>query len=392
MAAWLMAVYFNGMNQSETINYTKAIINSGEKINWKNLDGFIIDKHSTGGVGDKVSVALAPILAACGCYVPMIVGRGLGHTGGTLDKLESIPNYNGMITVDKFKKNVRSVGCSIIGQIPDICPADLKIYSLRDQTSTIVSNPLICGSIMGKKIAECIQVLVLDIKVGNGAFMKTIEDAKKLSSFLHPIAHKNNIKIKTIFSDMNQILGNSAGLYCEILESIEILKGRGPEDLRLLIKSIAIECLEMSGTKNPINKINKAINSGEAFDRFLQMIYSHGSKIKDDQFKEVNKPKYYKKIVADKTGYLSSMDTFSIGMGLVQIGAGRKSINDKLDYTSGIILNRKIGDKICKGDDLAVIFNSKDKKLHDALAIFTKSFKISNTRLDMNDKIIIDCS
>ena len=194
MAAWLMSVYFNGMNDTEMFHYTKSIINSGSTLKWHNLNRFIVDKHSTGGVGDKVSIALAPILAACDCYVPMIVGRALGHTGGTLDKLESIPNYNAMLNLTNFQNAVKKVGCSIIGQIPEICPADLKIYNLRDQTATINSFPLICGSIMSKKIAEGIQGLVMDIKVGNGAFMKNIKDAKKLSRLLSIIAQKSGIK------------------------------------------------------------------------------------------------------------------------------------------------------------------------------------------------------
>ena len=388
MSAWLMSVYYNGLNPVETIQYTKSIINSGKKINWNHLNGFVVDKHSTGGVGDKVSISLAPILAACGCYVPMIVGRGLGHTGGTLDKLESIPGYNGMLKYEKFIKTVEKVGCSIIGQIPDICPADLKIYNLRDQTATVKSNPLICGSIMSKKIAEGIKGLILDIKVGNGAFMKNIDEARILSNILQNVALNNNIKIKTVFSDMNQILGNTAGLYCEVLESIEILKGNGPSDLKKLVKIIACECLKLSGEEYPNSKFESAISSGEAYEMFLKMIKSHGVKESAVKFKKNNKPKYFRKIESKKSGYIKSMDTFGIGMGLVKIGAGRMSLKDKVDPSSGIYLNVKIGDYIQRGEEIGVIFNSDEKKLDENLLSFQNFFKISNQLVNLNNLII----
>lgn len=379
ISAWLMAINFNGMNKDEVNNYTRSIINSGKILSWGDLNGPVVDKHSTGGVGDKVSIALAPILAACGCYVPMVVGRGLGHTGGTLDKLESIPGYNGMIECEKFVKNVKNIGCSIIGQLEDICPADLKLYNLRDQTATINSNPLICGSIMSKKIAEGIETLILDIKVGNGAFMKSLSDAKLLSDQLHAIALDNNIKIKTIFSDMNQVLGNTAGLYCEILESIDILKGQGPKDLKSLIISIADECMKLTGFSNSLDKINNAISSGKAFEIFLKMLNEHGCKIGEASFDELNKPKFYKKIINKNSGYLVKMDTFNIGMGLIKIGAGRQSINDIVDPTAGIKLNRKIGDFISAGDELGVIFNSSKRKLDDNIQLFENCMLVDDS-------------
>jgi len=390
MSAWLMSVNFNGLNNVETIYYTKSIINSGKKINWDHLNGFVVDKHSTGGVGDKVSISLAPILSACDCYVPMIVGRGLGHTGGTLDKLESLPNYNGMLEFDKFITTVEKIGCSIIGQIPEVCPADLKIYNLRDQTATIKSNPLICGSIMSKKIAEGIKGLIMDIKVGNGAFMKNINEAKSLSRILQNVALNNNIKVKTIFSNMNQILGNTAGLYCEVLESMEILKGGGPSDLNQLVKTIAEECLKLSGQSNGRSKIEEVISSGKAYEVFLKMITSHGVKVTKN-FKKINQPKYFRKIISKKTGFLQSMDTFNLGMGLVKIGAGRTSISDRLDPTSGLYLNVKIGDSIAVGDEIGVIFNSDNQKLNNNLSLFEDCFNISHDLVTLPD-IIIDCS
>ena len=392
MTAWLMSVYFNGMNESEITNYTNAIINSGSTLQWNDLDGFVVDKHSIGGVGDKVSISLAPILAACGCFVPMIVGRALGHTGGTLDKLESIPDYNAMINLVRFKEIVKSTGCSIIGQIPEICPADLKIYNLRDQTSTIDSNPLICGSIMSKKIAEGISGLILDVKVGNGSFMKSMSEAKILSKSLEMIAKNCNIKVGTVFSDMNQVLGNSAGLYCEILESINILNGEGPQDLELLVKELAVRCLELAEIDNPLQKIDLAISSGKAYEIFLDMVNNHGGQLNAKNISSFNKPKYIKPIIAEKSGYLFSMDTFSIGMNLIEIGAGRKSISDSVDYTAGITLKRKLGDKINIGDEIAVIYNSLSKKsLDDFNGSFINCFKISNkNKSDYVYKLILN--
>ena len=389
MSAWLMSVYFNGMDKNETNYYTTSIIESGKILNWDHLNGFVVDKHSTGGVGDKVSIAVAPILSACDCFVPMIVGRGLGHTGGTLDKLESIPGYNGMLDFSRFIKTVETVGCSIIGQIPEICPADLKIYNLRDQTSTIKSNPLICGSIMSKKLAEGIKGLILDIKVGSGAFMKNIDEAKELSDILHGVAINNNIKVRTVFSDMNQVLGNTAGLYCEILESIEILQGKGPEDLKILVKEIASECLKLSGNNDPLKKINKSISSGKAFEIFLKMLQSHGSRINEKNFKNFNKPKFFRKIVSKQSGFIKSIDAFNIGMGLVKIGAGRQSIKDQLDATAGIYLNNKIGDSIKADDEIGIIFNSNEKKLSHSMRLFENCFEISDKFINTSN-IIID--
>tara|TARA_Y100000590_G_C15696033_1_gene1005144 strand:- start:957 stop:2249 length:1293 start_codon:yes stop_codon:yes gene_type:complete len=391
MTAWLMSVYFKSMNKSEILHYTKAIINSGRSLKWKDVNGFVVDKHSTGGVGDKVSIALAPILAACDCYVPMIVGRALGHTGGTFDKLESIPNYNAMLSLDDFQKNVKQIGCSIIGQIPEICPADLKIYNLRDQTATINSFPLICGSIMSKKIAEGINGLVLDIKVGNGAFMKNLSDAKKLAKLLYSVGKGFGLKMHIIFSNMNQILGNSAGLYCEVLESISILKGGGPKDLNMLVKSIAIKCLSMAGINNPLNKINNVIESGLAYEKFLQMIYNHESTVKESDISKINKPKYIYNIIADKDGYLIDMDAFKIGMNLIQIGAGRKSINDKVDYTAGILLNKKIGNKIQSGETIATIFNSLSlKNLEENSLHFKNSFILNEKKSLLHTNLILN--
>ena len=324
IAAWLMAVYLNGMTNLETAFYTQSLTNSGKKIKFNNLNGPIVDKHSTGGVGDKVSLILGPILAACDCYVPMIVGRGLGHTGGTLDKLESICNYNGFLSVDKFKNIVKDIGVSIIGQTNEICPADKKIYALRDLTATIESNPLICGSILSKKIAEGINYLVMDIKVGNGAFMKNVDQAKTLGEYLKNVGEQSNLKINYSVTDMNQPLGNYSGLMCEVVESINTLKGNGPQDLKEVTFHLAEKCLLLSGVENAKQKIINVINNGSAYEKFEKMIFAHGGKIKSISLN----PSSNKIIKSSEEGYLNIIDTKRIGMAIIELGAGRKKIEE----------------------------------------------------------------
>ena len=255
MTAWLNAVFQNGMSHEETLDYTRAMVNSGVTLDFSHLPGYVLDKHSTGGVGDKVSLVLGPLLASCRCYVPMLAGRGLGHTGGTIDKLESIPGYKTALSLTEFQKVVETVGVSIMEQTKEICPADRKIYALRDVTNTVASNSLICGSIMSKKIAEGVQGLVLDIKVGNGAFMKSLEQAKNLGILLKEVGELYGLKVSTCFTDMNQPLGKTAGLWCEVLESIECLQGNGPSDLMEVVYHLGSKALEIAGIKKPLEKL-----------------------------------------------------------------------------------------------------------------------------------------
>lgn len=372
MAAWLMAIYLNGMNIKETISYTDALINSGEKINFDHLDGRVIDKHSTGGVGDKISLILGPILAACGCYIPMIVGRGLGHTGGTLDKLESIPNYNAFLDAKNFKKVVEKNGLSIIGQTKQICPADKKIYALRDLTATIESVPLICGSILSKKIAEGISGLVLDIKIGNGAFMKNKTEANVLGQYLEKIGKGFNLDVQYAITDMNQPLGKYSGLMCEIIESIETLKGNGPNDLLELTYHLGKKCLKIAGVSNPIDKIKEVISNGTAYEKFDKMVSYHGGNMSNVKFK----PKCKRLIRSNRNGYLNYFNTKGIGMSIIELGGGRKKINDTIDYQAGIKLIKKHSDYVYKKDVIAEIFCSNEKNIENAKIIFEKSIKI----------------
>ena len=378
MTKWLQAVYINGMTSDEATYYTESIIKSGEQLSFKDIDGFIIDKHSTGGVGDKISLILGPILAACGCYVPMIVGRTLAHTGGTLDKLESIPGYNGLLSVDKFKKIVKDVGLSIIGQTDEICPADKKIYSLRDKTNTIDSFPLICGSIMGKKIAEGIKGLILDIKVGNGAFMKTKKDGIELGSFLKKIGEKYGIQVKFSLTDMNQPLGDYSGLLCEVFESLETLEGNGPPDILEIIYYLGEKSLKMANINNAKSKINEVINNGQAYEILCKMISEHGGLVNKIKLN----PQYKEQIIAKEGGYINSIDTVKIGFGLNNI-----TINEGLDPQAGFKLIKRINSQVNNGDVIAEIFSSNKSRLSTFKKIFEKSIIIKGEKNSKNNLI-----
>ena len=375
MILFLKAVHKNGMTTNETFAFTEAMIDSGEKIEFSNMDNYVVDKHSTGGIGDKVSIILAPLMAASGLAIPMIAGRSLGHTGGTIDKLETIPNMNLNLTINEFKSNVENHGISIMEQSSSICPADKKMYALRDITGTIDSTPLICGSIMSKKIAEGIQGLVLDIKTGNGAFMNTMDKAVELGDALQNIGESFNISTDIIFSSMDQPLGNAAGMWCEVEESISTLKGNGPKDLLELTFQLGSKLLVQAGiTKSETSAISiqeNLIQSGKAYQKFEEFINAQNGMT--SELTSVNKPRYETIIRSDKSGYITSMDTLKIGWALVDLGCGRRDKSDTLDPTAGLEFIVKIGDEIKSGEPIFRCFNSKKNKLEKA------SQKLMNT-------------
>ncbi len=380
MTCWLKAVFEYGMNDIETWNYTESMLNSGKTINFSKLDGFILDKHSTGGVGDKVSIILGPILAACGCYIPMLAGRGLEHTGGTIDKLETIPGYRTELSLDEFKGIVESVGISIMSQTNDICPADRKIYALRDLTNTVASFPLICGSIMSKKIAEGISGLVLDIKIGNGAFIKSIKEGKILSQILKEIGSLYNLKVKVCFTDMNQPLGKSSGLRSEILECVECLKNNGPIDLMNVVYHLGREALKLAGIKNPQQKMQSSIRDGSAFDKFKQMVMAHGGDFNSLENNNHNTSLFSKDIIAKKDGYLSAIDTTGAGNAIILLGGGRIRKLDNLDPNAGIDFYKKLGCKVKKGDVLATYFSSNKAKIEKNKFFIEQLFSIEERK------------
>ena len=391
LSAMLMAIYFNGMSDSETFSLVSSMINSGEKFKFNNFGKYVADKHSTGGIGDKISFILSPILSSLGIIVPMIAGRGLAYTGGTIDKLESIPNFQTSINVKNFKIQIQNIGCGIISQSSEICPADKKIYSIRDLTGTIPSMPLICSSIMSKKIAEGLDGLIMDIKVGNGAFMKTISEAKTLATELKKIGSAFEIKTDITFSNMSQPLGRYAGLGCEIIESINCLKGDGPNDLIELSLELGSKILLQSKKANNENeakkKMLKTIDDGSALKKFEEMIIAQGGNFEQLQMSQSNiKNELY--ICSDRGGYISSMDTEKIGWALVEMGCGRRRDKDLLDFTAGIRFNVKVGETVKKGEKVYTLFGENIKKLESAKSMLHKTFKVSSETI-LKPKLIL---
>jgi len=365
MSAMLMAIYFNGMNEDETFSLVNVMLNSGTILKFPQSNSYIGDKHSTGGVGDKVSLILAPIVAAAGIKIPMIAGRGLGFTGGTIDKLESIPGFDVSPDLDIFKQWVEKSGYAIMSQSNEICPADKKIYDLRSKTGTVSSIPLICGSIMSKKIAEGISGLALDIKIGNGTFMKTKEEAIKLGSWMEKIGKAFNIKTDLTYTNMDQPLGRFAGLSCEIKEAIECLKGNGPDDLMTVTLALGSKLLLQSGAatsrSDAIDLQTEIINTGRGLKSFENSVETQGGRL--DKFDSENKPKHEAFIYPEKPGIITNMNTESIGWSLVELGCVMKNNNDTLDHTAGMEFLRKTGDEVEHNEPICRIFCSNEKKL-----------------------------
>ncbi len=384
-SAFLMAVYFQGMTKEETSVLTDSMLHSGNVVNLKSIKGYKVDKHSTGGVGDKTSLILAPITAAAGVKVPMISGRGLGHTGGTLDKLESIPGFRTDLSLSEYKSVLKKVGAVLIGQTKDIAPADKVIYSLRDVTATVESIPLITASIMSKKLAEGIDGLVLDVKTGSGAFMKSLKDAKELTDSLVNTAKAFDKKVVAFITDMNQPLGTHIGNWLEVVECINILRGEVKNDLYELSAKLAGAMIYLANKAESIDigtKIAKEIiQNGKAFDKFLEMVKAQGG---DVSF--INNPekypssKFHAKVIAQKSGYISKIDTYEIGMASLELGAGRKTKEDKIDPKAGIIFKVKIGDRIKKGETLAELFSDSKEGNKQAKDRITRSVIIASNR------------
>ena len=382
MTPFLKAVHAHGMTDEETIILTDIMLNSGDRLAFSNMDAYVADKHSTGGVGDKVSMVLGPIMAAAGLAIPMLTGRSLGHTGGTTDKLETIPGFQTSLTLDQFKANVETHGICIMGQTESICPADRKMYALRDVTDTIDSIPLICGSIMSKKIAEGIQGLVLDIKTGNGAFMKTIDQAQSLGQTLQKVGEAFHVKTDVVYSSMNQPLGRTAGLWCEMDESIAALKGDGAKDLMDVVFELGNKLLVQAGLIRSetaaVTMQENLIQSGKAYDKFEEMVSVQGGDL--SQIKQLHQPKFELIVSAKSSGYVESMDTLNIGWAAVELGCGRRQKDDILDPTAGIEFMAKIGDKVQKGDPLFRCFNSNENKLNSALNYLLDSARIGSEK------------
>lgn len=396
MSALLMAIYLNGMSIEETAYLTDAMLYSGKVLDFP--EQYYIDKHSTGGVGDKASFILAPIAAACGVKVPMIAGRGLGHTGGTVDKIESIKGFKTDISLLEFERLLKERGLVLIGQTKDIAPADKKIYALRDVTATVESIPLITASIMSKKLAEGAKGIVMDIKTGNGAFMSKLSDAKKLAESIRKTGLRFNKNMMTMITDMNEPLGNAVGNSLEIIESIETLKGKGPKDLTDLSVALAGGMVYLAGLAKSLPEGKKraqaALDDGSALQKFRELITNQGgdSRVIDD-YTLLPVAKTLIEVKSKKAGFVSQMRCTELGKHCVSLGGGRKTTGDKIDFAVGFIMNKKIGDKVAKGETLLTIYcheNQKNLALNITESILTSDIKINLTKPKIKKKLILD--
>ena len=370
MSAFLMAVYLNGMTEEETVTLTLEVAHSGEMVDLSAIEGIKVDKHSTGGVGDKTTLIIAPIVAACGVKVAKMSGRGLGHTGGTVDKLEAIPGFQTVIAQDRFFEIVNTIGVSVIGQSGNLAPADKKLYALRDVTATVESIPLIAASIMSKKLAAGSDAILLDVKTGSGAFMKTVDDSIALAKEMVSIGENAGRKTAALITDMDIPLGNNIGNSLEVIEAVETLKGNGPEDLTEVSLQLAANMLYLAekGTiEECLAMAKKTIEDGSALERLVAMVEAQGgdsSVILDTE--KFDKAPFESPIISAEEGYIASMDTESCGIASSMLGAGRETKESDIDFSAGIILNRKVGDFVKKGDVLATMYTSKESLFANA--------------------------
>jgi pyrimidine-nucleoside phosphorylase len=363
MSAFCMAVFFRGMTAEETAALTEAMLRSGDVLDLSDLPGVKVDKHSTGGVGDKVSIALAPIAAACGLVVPMISGRGLGHTGGTLDKLEAIPGFQVRLPVERFREILARVGACLIGQTERLAPADRKLYALRDVTATVESIPLIAASILSKKLAEGIDALVLDVKVGKGAFMKTRADAEALADALCAIGRSFGKTVSALLTAMDEPLGRAVGNALEVKEALELLRGGGPADLRACTEELAVEML-LSGRAAPdraaaLDRVRAAVSSGRALEKLLAICDAQGGdpRALEDPSRLPAAP-VRSEVRAPRAGWVQAIDAEEIGLAAMALGAGRARVEDAIDPAVGIVLEKKVGDAVASGEPLAVLHHA----------------------------------
>ena len=392
-SAWLMAVVIRGMTRAETSTLTHAMLHSGEVLDLSQFPQAKVDKHSTGGVGDKTSLVLAPLVAAGGLMVPMISGRGLGHTGGTLDKLESIPGFNVNLTVEAFRRVLGGSGCAMIGQTSEIAPADRKLYALRDVTATVESPYLICASIMSKKMAEGIGGLVLDVKTGSGAFMKEEPDATFLAELMVETGEQLGTKVVALITDMDQPLGRLVGNSLEVIEVLDILRGAGPDDLRELCLELAAWMFYVGGgAKSPEQGRTKAqelIRSGQALLKFRQMVELQGGdpRVVDDTTR-LPHSRYTRDVTSPQSGFINQLDCRAVGVASVVLGGGRAKKEDAIDHSVGIVLHHKLGDGVSSGEPLCTLHYNSENQAAEAAALLAKSFHIEDDARRVRNPLI----
>ncbi len=393
ISALTMAIYLNGMDFEETAALTRIMLDSGIRMNFEAVPGFKADKHSTGGVGDKVSLVLAPLVAAAGVKVPMISGRGLGHSGGTLDKLEAIPGFRTNLSENEFYQQIEDIGVSLIGQTERIAPADRKMYALRDATATVESIPLITASILSKKLAEGIDGLVLDVKTGKGAFMKTPERSRELAESLVKTAALNALPTRALITRMDEPLGFAVGNWLETKESIDCLRGNGPDDLMQATMALSAQMLLMAGVadseQQAMEQLNEAIASGAAFQKFCDIVERQGGDLS-----YIHSPERYPKskfeygIKAPKDGYITDINALDVGFAVVQLGGGRQVMEDRIDYKAGVLLHRKVGDFVSKGETLAIFYTDRQAVIESVSASLSRAIRIDEQAPKKNDLIV----
>lgn len=392
VSALLMTIVFNGMNARELGTLTLAMAQSGNMVDLSNIDGITVDKHSTGGVGDKTTLIIAPLVAACGGKVAKMSGRGLGHTGGTIDKMESIPNLKVSLEKDAFINQVNKIGLAVIGQSEGLAPADKKLYALRDVTGTVDSIPLIASSVMSKKLASGAQAILLDVKVGSGAFMKSIEDARELAKAMVDIGKGNGRSVKAILTDMDRPLGHDIGNALEIREVIDTLKGHGPEDLTHECIIMAAHMLVLSHIcdyETALSRVQQALDSGTALERLRLMIDAQGGDsrvIDDESLLAIGKFTY--DVTAPQDGYITYMNTEQCGIASVMLGAGRTVKDGPIDYSAGIVMHKKTGDAVRMGERIATLYASDESLFTNAAQTYLAAITIGNTAPKVVDTIL----
>lgn len=383
-SALLMAIYLNGMSKNEMFTLTKEMANSGDTIDLSSIDGITADKHSTGGVGDKTTLIVAPIVAALGIKVAKMSGRGLGHTGGTVDKLESITGFDVALSVEEFFENVRKIGICVVGQTGNLAPADKKIYALRDATATVANQELIASSIMSKKLAAGSQCIVLDVKVGSGAFMKTLEDATELSQKMVEIGTSAGRKVRALITDMDTPLGKNIGNTLEVIEAVQLLKNPDNSDLMQVSKALAANIVSLSleiSSEQANEKVCEVLGNGSAYKKFFQMVQAqHGDTKLIENTDLFEKASIICEVKAESSGYIKSMDAEKIGSSSVILGAGRVNKDDVIDCTAGIELLKKTGDFVENGEVLAVLHTNKKEVIEEAKELFISAFEFSQDK------------
>ena len=392
VSALLMTIVFNGMNARELGTLTLAMAQSGNMVDLSNIDGITVDKHSTGGVGDKTTLIIAPLVAACGGKVAKMSGRGLGHTGGTIDKMESIPNLKVSLEQDAFINQVNKIGLAVIGQSEGLAPADKKLYALRDVTGTVDSIPLIASSVMSKKLASGAQAILLDVKVGSGAFMKNIEDARELAKAMVDIGKGNGRSIKAILTDMDRPLGHAIGNALEIREVIDTLKGHGPEDLThecIIMAAHMLVLSHMCDYETALNRVQQALDSGVALERLRLMVDAQGgdSRVIDDE-SILTIGQFTYDVIAPQDGYIIHMNTEQCGIASVMLGAGRTVKDGPIDYSAGILMHKKTGDSVTVGECIATLYASDESLLSNAAKTYLEAITFGETAPIMADTIL----